>query len=93
MDADESLGLADAVALDQVLEDRDGHPRGQARSGQGSALPLGESRTAGVAVEQADVALLAVSVSDGEVAGVASAVERAGGIQAAEARQVVHGVR
>jgi hypothetical protein len=93
MDADESLGLADAVALDQVLEDRDGHRRGQARSGQGSALALGESRTAGVAVEQADVALLAVSVADGEVAGVAPAVERAGGIQAAEARQVIHGIR
>ena len=93
MDADESLGLADAVALDQVLEDRDGHPRWQARAGQGGALSLGESRITGVAVEQADVVLLAVSVTDGKVAGVASAVERAAGIQAAEARQVVHGVR
>jgi hypothetical protein len=41
-------------------------------------------------VEQADVALLAEAVADGEVAGVASAVERAGGVQAAEARQVIH---
>jgi len=90
MDADESLGLANAVALDQMFEDRDGHPRGEAGAGQGCALSLGESCLAGIAVEQADMALLAVAITDGEVAGVASAAERAFGVQAAEARQVVH---
>ena len=53
---------------------------------QRCALALGEAALAGVAVEQADVVVLAVARADGEVACVASAVEWAIGLLAAEAR-------
>jgi len=89
MDADEAFGLADAVALDQVLKDRDGLLRGQARVGQRGALAFGEAGVARLAVEQADMPLLSVAITDREVAGIASAVERAIRVQAAEAREVV----
>jgi hypothetical protein len=89
VDADQTFGLADPVALDQVLEDRDGFLRGQAGVEQRGALALGEAGVARLAVEQADMPLLAVAVTDREVAGVASAVERAIGVQATEAREVV----
>jgi hypothetical protein len=89
MDADEAFGLADAVALDQVLEDRDGLLRGQARVEQRGALAFGEAGVARLAVEQADMPLLSVAITDREVAGIASAVERAIRVQAAEAREVV----
>ena len=71
VDADQAFGLADAVALDQVLEDRDGLLRGQAGVEQRGALALGEAGVARPAVEQADVPLLAVAVTDREIAGVA----------------------
>jgi hypothetical protein len=91
VDADQAFGLADAVALDQVLQDGDRLLRGQTGMGQRGALALGEAGPARLAVEQSDVVVLAVAVADREIAGVASAVERAIGILAAEAREVVHG--
>jgi hypothetical protein len=89
VDADQAFGLADPVALDQVLEDRDGFLRGQAGVEQRGALAVGEAGVARPAMEQADVPLLAVAVADREVAGVAPAVERATRVQATEAREVV----
>jgi hypothetical protein len=91
VDADEPLGLADAVALDQMREDRDGLLGRQMRMGQSGALAFGEAGLAGAAEEQADLFALAVSIADRQVAGVASAVERAIGVLAAEAREIVHG--
>jgi hypothetical protein len=91
VDADEALGLADAVALDQVFEAGDRLLRGQTGMGQRGTFALGEARLARLAVEQSDVVMLAVTVADRKIPGVASAVERAIGILAAEAREVVHG--
>jgi hypothetical protein len=91
MDPDEAFGLSDPVTFDQMLEDGDHLLRGQAGVGERSALAFGGSGLAGVAVEQADLLMSAVAVADREVAGVSSAVERAVGVLAAEAREVVHG--
>ena len=85
MDADEPLGLADPVALDEMSHAGDGLLGGKARVEQRGALSLGEAGLAGVAGEQADFLMLAVAVADREVAGVSLAVERAVGILAAEA--------
>jgi hypothetical protein len=91
MDADEPLGLTDPVAFDQMFQDGDRLRRGQARVEQRRALALGEARLARFAAEQADLLVFAVAISDREVAGVASAVERTAVIPAAEACEVVHG--
>jgi hypothetical protein len=92
VDVDEASGLSDAAALGEVLEHRAGLGVGQVGMEQGRALALGEAAFAGVAVEQADVVVLAVASADGEVACVASAVEAAIGLLAAEASEVVHGL-
>jgi hypothetical protein len=90
MDADEAAGLSDAVALGEVLEDGPGLVVGQPAVEQRGALALGEAGLAGLTVEQSEVAILAVAVADGQVAGAAAPVERAFGVLAAEAREVVH---
>jgi hypothetical protein len=91
MGADEATGLADAVALGEVVEDGAGLLLGHPAVEQRGALALGEAGLAGPAVEQSDVVILAVAAADGEIAGVAAAVQEAFGILAAEAREVVHG--
>jgi hypothetical protein len=91
--ADEAAGLADAVALGEVVEDGRGLLLGHAAVEQRGALALGEAGLAGLAVEQADVVILAVAVADGQVAGAASAVEGAFGLLAAEAVEIVPGDR
>jgi hypothetical protein len=91
VDADEASGLSDAVALGQVLEDRDGGFLREVTAIQRRALALGEAGAAGVAVELAELLVLAESTANREVAGVTFAVERAIRILAAEAREVVHG--
>jgi hypothetical protein len=91
MDPDEAFGLADTVAFDEMLQDGDDFLRGQAGVGERGALAFGKSALAGVAIEQSDLLMPAVAVADREIAGVASAVERAFGVLAAEAREVVHG--
>jgi hypothetical protein len=90
VDVDQAPGLSDAAALGEVLEHRAGLLLGQVGVEQRGALALGEAVLAGVAVEQADVVLLAVAVADREVCGVSLAVEGAVGILAAEAREIVH---
>ena len=91
VDADEASGGADAAALVEVLEDGEGLLLGEVAAVQRRALAFGEAGPAGVAVELAELLVLAVAAADREVAGVASAVERTVGILAAEAGEVVHG--
>src|SRR5438128_10381487 len=93
MDAGESFGLPDPIAIDQMFEDGDHGLLGQARVEQRGALAFGEAGLADLAGEQADLLVLAVALADHEVAGVALAVERAIGVLAAEASEVVHGWR
>jgi hypothetical protein len=90
IDADQSSGGADAAALVEVLEDGQGFLRGEMAVEQRRALALGEAALAGLAVEQADVVLLAVAGADGEITGIAAGVEYALGVLAAEASEVVH---
>ena len=91
VDADEPSGGADAAALVEVLEDGVGLLLGQAATVQRRALALGEAGPAGVAVELPELLVLAESAADREVTGVALTVERAVGILATEAGEVVHG--
>ena len=91
MDADEPSGGADAAALVEVLEDGVGLLRGQVAAVERRALAFGEAGPAGVAVELTELLVLAESAADREVTGAALAVERAVGILAAEAGEVVHG--
>jgi hypothetical protein len=89
--AGEPLGLADAVALGEVPQDRQRRLGGQPGAEERGPLALGEAGLAGRAVEQADVLVLAEGAADGEVAGAAGAAELARGVLAAEAREVVVG--
>jgi hypothetical protein len=91
MDPDEPLGLSDAATVVEVGEDGASLLVGEPAIEEGRALAFGEAGLAGVAVEQADVILLAVAVADREVANTASAVQRAVGVMTTEASEVVHG--
>ena len=91
MHAGEPFGLPDPIALDHVLQDREGFVLRQARVEQRCALAFGEACLAGVAVEQPDLLMFAVAVTNREVAGAALAVEGTSRILAAEPREVVHG--
>jgi hypothetical protein len=90
--AAEPPGLADAAALGDVLQDRFGPLRGEPGVEQGRPLPLGAPGLAGAASEHPTLLLGAVAAGHGQVSGPPLAVLGAVGIQAAEARQVVHGV-
>ena len=90
MDADEAFGLTDSVALGEVIEHGAGLLVGESAIEQRGALAFGEAGLAGVAVEQTDVILLAVTVADGEVPGPSLPVEGAVGILATEAGEIVH---
>jgi hypothetical protein len=90
MDADEASGLSNAVALGEVMEHGAGLGVGEPAVEQRGALALGEAGLAGVAVKQADVVVLAVAITDGEVSGVASPVGGAVGVLAAESREIIH---
>jgi len=72
---------------------RGGLVLGQVGAIQRSTLSLGESGAAGAAIEQAKLPGLAQPAGDGEVSGAAAAVVRTSGIQATDAREVVHGLR
>ena len=92
MDADEAPGGADAATLVEVLKHGVGLLLGQMAAVQRRAFAFGEAGPAGVAVELAELLVLAVAAADREVAGVPPAVERTVGILAAEAGEVVHEV-
>src|SRR5262245_35783057 len=89
--ADEPSGLADTVALGDVMEDRDGLLRRQVGAEQRGAFALGEAGLAGPAAEHAAGLAGAVAMGDGEVSRPPLTVLGAVGIQAAEACEVVHG--
>ena len=93
VDADEAPGLADAVALGQVLQDRDGGLLGEVAAIQRRALALGEAGAAGAAVEEPKLPGPAESAGNGEVSGVAAAEVGTSRILATESREVVHGLR
>src|SRR3954453_11677366 len=86
----EPAGLADAAPLGDVLQDRLDLLRRQPRVEQGRPLALGEAGLAGGAAEHAPRLVGAVTAGDGQVSGPALTMLGAAGIQAAEARQVVH---
>jgi hypothetical protein len=90
MDTDQSSGGADAAALVEVLEHRVRLLLRQMAAVERRAFALGEAGPAGVAVKLSELLVLSVVAADGEVAGVASAVERTVGILATEAGEVVH---
>jgi len=90
VDVDEASGLSDSASLGEVPEHGAGLLLGQMGVEQWRALALGEAVLAGLAVEQADVVVLAVAAADGEVCVAALAEEAAIGILAAEACEVVH---
>jgi hypothetical protein len=92
VDVDPASGLSDAAALGEVLEHGAGLLVGQVGRGQGRALALGGAVLAGVAVEQADVVVLAVAGADGEVPCLALAVAGAIGLLAAGPSEVVPGL-
>jgi len=85
VDADEPAGLADAVALGDVMKDRDGLLRRQVRSEEWRALALGESGLASPAAEHASGLIGPVAMGDGEISGRPLAMLGAVGIEAAEA--------
>jgi hypothetical protein len=92
VDADEPPGGADAAALVEVFEHREGLLLGQVAAVERRALALGEAGPAAVAVELTELLVLAEAAADREVAGATSAVERTVRVLAAEAREVVHGM-
>src|SRR5262249_21954753 len=92
VDIDEAPGLSDAAAFGEVLEHGAGLLLGEVGLEQGRALALGEAVLAGPAVEEPDGLVLAVAATNGEVPGVALAVEGAIRSLATEAREIVHGV-
>src|SRR3954469_25190359 len=91
MDPHEPLGLADAAALGDVLQDGRGLRRRQVGAEQRGALAFGEPTAAGAAAEEADRRRFAVAAADGEISPASDPMIRALGIQAAEPREVVHG--
>jgi len=84
VDADEPPGLADAVALGDVSEDRDRLLRRQVGAEERGALALGEASLADAAAEQSAGLIGAVAMTHGEISGPPLAVLGAVGIQAAE---------
>ena len=90
VDANETSGLADAVALGQVVEHGAGLFFEQMAVKEGRALAFGEAVLASFAVEEVDVIELAVAGADREIAGVALAVADAVGVLAPKAREVIH---
>src|SRR5512144_1990310 len=88
----EPAGLADAAPLGDVLQHRFGLPRWQPGVEQRCPLPLREAGLAGAAAEHAAGLVGAVATGHGQGSGTTLTVGGAPGIQAAEAREVIHGV-
>src|SRR4051794_7424121 len=90
-DPAEPPGLPHAAPLGDVLQHRLGLLRGEPGVEQRGALALGEAGLAGAAAEHPPRLPRAVAVGYGQVSDPSLAVVGAPGIQAAEAREVVHG--
>jgi hypothetical protein len=65
INADQASGGADATALVEVPEHGESLLLGEMAVEQGRALALGEAISARLTVEQSDVVLLAVMITDG----------------------------
>jgi len=91
IDFTEPSSLADAAPLGDVLQDRFDFLQRESGVEEWCSLPLGESRLASLTAKHASGLLRAVSAGHGQISGPAFAVFRALRIQAAEAREVVHG--
>jgi hypothetical protein len=89
VDADEAPGLSDAVAFSEMIEDGSGLLVGHTAVEQRGAFALGEAGLAGVAIEQADVVVLAVAIAGGEVSITPSPIGGTVGVLAAEARKII----
>jgi len=90
IDARQAGGLADAAAVLEVLEDRQGSVVGEAGAEQGRALALGETLLAGAAGKHPAL-VWAIAEADAQIALTAAAVVGAGGVLAAEQGQLIHG--
>jgi hypothetical protein len=90
-DAHQSLGLADAAAVGDLLQDGDGLLPGQVGMEQRRRLAFGEPVATGTTSEEADRVAFAVVAADGEVFTAPEAMVGALGIQAAEPSEVVQG--
>jgi hypothetical protein len=91
MDPGEPLGLADAVAFGQVLQDGEGLLGGELGAEEGRPLVLGEAGLAGATVQEPEVVMLAEVATDAEVVAAPSPVAWAVGVLATEACEVVRG--
>jgi hypothetical protein len=89
IDLDEAAGLADAAALGEMFQDREGFVVGESALEQWGAFAFGEACLAGLAAEEATL-LTPLAHGDGEVAVATFAVIGAAGVETAEARQIVH---
>jgi hypothetical protein len=87
--ADESGGGPHAAAIGDVLEQGDGLVLGQLRPEEGCSLAFGEPVSAGAAVEQSDVLVLAVAGADRQVVEAPLAVVGATLVLAAETGKVL----
>jgi hypothetical protein len=67
IDADEPAGLADAIALGDVMEDREGLLRRQVGAEERGALAFGEAGLAGPAAEHPLGLVRAVAMRNGEI--------------------------
>jgi len=92
VDAHQPLGLADPAALGDMFQHGRGLLPGQVRAEQRGRLAFGEAIATGATPEEADRVVLAVVAADGEVFAAPDAMIGASGIQAAESREVVHGL-
>jgi hypothetical protein len=91
VDTDEPLGLANAAAFGDVCQHVDGLLLGQVGMEQRSSLAFGEPDRAGSTAEEANRVVLAVMFADREVFPAPDTVIGTVGIQATEAREVIHG--
>jgi hypothetical protein len=85
-----STGLADAASLGDVFQDRFDLLRRQSRVEQGRPFALGEAEFADAATEHASLLMRAVATSNGQISGPSLAMLGAVGIEATEAREVIH---
>jgi hypothetical protein len=87
----EPAGLSDATSLGDVLQDRLDFLRRQSGVEQRCPLPLREAGLASLTAEHTSGLLRAIATGHREISGSPFAVFKASRIQAAEAREVVHG--
>jgi len=91
VDADEPLGLADPAALGDVFQHGRGLLRGQVGMEQWGALAFGKPMATGPTAEEANRVVFPIMSADREIFSAPETLIGALRIQAAEAREVIHG--